>query len=192
MPSSPPSTYLYILLSYRAENHTTSYRWSLAPSPRKDGPYGPIDVYAIDNPGGTWTKNYTHHHDLSSSSCPSASSPSSSSTSQNASSLLGCVRLPCIPAPQSDISAFITQYPAHSPSASPRLPCSRVADGAEPQWSCARWAIHIISDLIDAGLLPDELGRDADAFYWRVQKLGLAMHGMPKRAPGVLKVVDYA
>lgn len=179
MPSSTPSTYLYILLSYRAENHTTSYRWSLAPSSRKDGPYGPMDIYAIDNPGGTWTKNYTHHHDLSSSS----SSPSNSS-------LLGCVRLPCIPAPQSDISAFITQYPAHSPSPG-RLPSSRAGNGAEPQWSCARWAIHIINDLIDAGLLPDELARDSEAFYWRVHKLGIAMHGMPKRV-GALKVVDFA
>ncbi|KIJ90928.1 hypothetical protein K443DRAFT_686394 [Laccaria amethystina LaAM-08-1] len=185
MPSSPPSTYLYILLSYRAENHTTSYLWSLAPSPRKDGPHGPIDVYAIDNPGGTWTKNYTHHHDLSSSS----SSPSSS---QNSSSLLGCVRLPCIPAPQSDISAFITQYPAHCAPSAPRLPSeSSLNPGAEPQWSCARWAIHIISDLVDAGLLPDDLARDSDAFYWRVHKLGVAMHAVPKRV-GVLKVVDYA
>ncbi|KAJ7733265.1 hypothetical protein DFH07DRAFT_722661, partial [Mycena maculata] len=103
-----------------------SYHWTIIPSILQTGPLDETGEFQISDKSGDW--ELAHR------------AASLKLTAVNDLPLIGCVRLPTVSMGSAEVASFIGEYGAEEEPGSER-------------WSCARWIIRIIDDLVEAELV---------------------------------------
>lgn len=158
-------SWLYIALYRRGL--VGSYHWTIIPSASQTGPLDETEEFQISDKSGTWELVQREAR--------------LKLGAANVLPLVGCVRLPTVFMGRAEVAAFISEYsPAEEPDSE--------------RWSCARWIIRIVHDLVEAELVRIDLAAlQDDVFYQKVIGRGMQLEaatGNGKVFSGI-RVVDY-